>query len=145
MREHLERLGFDSAELSRQANGSAATVSRWLNDDAQPSVKVIPSTAQALGVPTIDAMIAAEALTPDDLGVNHLASDPALLCNEDLVRQLEERLRLAATSAAAAELSPPPPSVPAGWYSDPAGLPTQRYWDGFWTEHTASTAPWRVS
>lgn len=145
MREHMDRLGFDSAELSRQANVSAATVSRWFTDGAQPGVKVIRSTARALGVPIVDAMIAAEALTHADLGVNHVAPDPALLSNEDLLRQLEERLRLATTSAAPAEPSPPPPPVPAGWYPDPNGLPIQRYWDGSWTEHTAPTAPSAVS
>ncbi|MFN8168955.1 MAG: DUF805 domain-containing protein [Candidatus Nanopelagicales bacterium] len=34
----------------------------------------------------------------------------------------------------------PPPStaMPAGWYPDPAGPTTVRYWDGAaWTEHTA--------
>ena len=32
---------------------------------------------------------------------------------------------------------PPPPNVPAGWYSNQDG-PGQRYWDGTgWTEHTA--------
>ena len=31
---------------------------------------------------------------------------------------------------------PPPPSIPAGWYPDPAGS-GQRYWDGTaWTTHT---------
>lgn len=28
-------------------------------------------------------------------------------------------------------------AIPAGWYPDPQGAPTQRYWDGAqWTEHT---------
>jgi len=34
-----------------------------------------------------------------------------------------------------------PPLPAAGWYPDPAGTGTQRYWDGRqWTEHTTSTA-----
>lgn len=33
---------------------------------------------------------------------------------------------------------PPPVAMPAGWYPDPAGPTTVRYWDGSaWTEHTA--------
>jgi hypothetical protein len=36
---------------------------------------------------------------------------------------------------------PAPPSVPAGWYTDPSGV-VQRYWDGvIWTEHTAPAKP----
>lgn len=35
-----------------------------------------------------------------------------------------------------------PPTPPAGWYPDPAGGSSQRYWDGQrWTEHTTPTAP----
>ncbi len=34
-----------------------------------------------------------------------------------------------------------PPTPPAGWFPDPAGSGTQRYWDGRqWTEHTAPQA-----
>jgi len=33
--------------------------------------------------------------------------------------------------------APPPPTTPAGWYPDPGGTASQRYWDGYrWTEHT---------
>ena len=36
----------------------------------------------------------------------------------------------------------PSPGVPAGWYPDPSGGPSQRYWDGnAWTESTAPLAP----
>ena len=31
---------------------------------------------------------------------------------------------------------PPPQSAPAGWYPDPGGSASQRYWDGYrWTDH----------
>jgi hypothetical protein len=34
------------------------------------------------------------------------------------------------------------PSVPAGWYPDPAGSPRQRWWDGLaWTEHYSEAQP----
>jgi hypothetical protein len=34
----------------------------------------------------------------------------------------------------------PPPLPPAGWYPDPGGRSSQRYWDGQrWTEHTTPT------
>jgi hypothetical protein len=35
---------------------------------------------------------------------------------------------------------PPPPTAgpPAGWYADPTGRATHRYWDGErWTDHVA--------
>ena len=46
-----------------------------------------------------------------------------------------------AASAAAATpttSAPATPSVPAGWYADPAGRYELRYWDGSaWTEHVS--------
>jgi hypothetical protein len=39
---------------------------------------------------------------------------------------------------AAAPAATPTPSVPAGWYADPAGRFELRYWDGgTWTEHVS--------
>jgi hypothetical protein len=52
----------------------------------------------------------------------------------------------AASPAASPAYSPAPaaapaaaaPSVPAGWYADPAGRFELRYWDGgTWTEHVS--------
>ena len=40
--------------------------------------------------------------------------------------------------AGAAPAQPATPSVPAGWYHDPAGRYELRYWDGSaWTEHVS--------
>src|SRR4051794_33760033 len=37
---------------------------------------------------------------------------------------------------------PPPPSTPPGWYPDPYGTTTHRWWDGYtWTEHARSHLP----
>jgi len=42
------------------------------------------------------------------------------------------------TPAASAPAAAPTPSVPAGWYADPAGRFELRYWDGgTWTEHVS--------
>jgi hypothetical protein len=39
------------------------------------------------------------------------------------------------------EPTPPPPLPPAGWFPDPSGSGSQRYWDGQqWTEHRAPSA-----
>src|SRR4051794_36517201 len=44
----------------------------------------------------------------------------------------------AAAPAAAAPAAAATPSVPAGWYADPAGRYELRYWDGgTWTEHVS--------
>jgi Protein of unknown function (DUF2510) len=44
----------------------------------------------------------------------------------------------ATTTPATAPATPTNPSVPAGWYTDPAGRYELRYWDGSaWTEHTS--------
>ena len=45
------------------------------------------------------------------------------------------------TSAGPQPAAPPVPAVPAGWYADPAGPGTLRYWDGSaWTEHQSAAA-----
>ena len=41
-------------------------------------------------------------------------------------------------SRAGRQPQPATPSVPAGWYADPAGRYELRYWDGSaWTEHVS--------
>ena len=43
-----------------------------------------------------------------------------------------------APAAGAYNPSPAAPSVPAGWYADPANRFELRYWDGStWTEHVS--------
>jgi uncharacterized protein DUF2510 len=56
---------------------------------------------------------------------------------------LSDHVQAAAPTVAAAlsDPVPPPPVAPAGWFPDPSGTGTQRYWDGRqWTEHTAPLA-----
>jgi len=45
-------------------------------------------------------------------------------------------------AALPAGASGPPPGPPPGWYPDPGGAATQRWWDGSrWTEHVQALAP----
>ncbi len=61
----------------------------------------------------------------------------------DVQRRRHRRLGVSAQAASTPAAATPPtspstPSVPAGWYADPAGRYELRYWDGSaWTEHVS--------
>lgn len=90
----MEAKGWDQSTLSRQAHLNAATVSRWFTDDAQPSVKNIRQAAEALGAPVIEAMLAAEVVTEEEIGVKVVAPDPDLLTDEEVLRQVAKRMAI---------------------------------------------------
>jgi hypothetical protein len=49
---------------------------------------------------------------------------------------------LVAAPKAALPAGPNAPGPPAGWYPDPGGAATQRWWDGSgWTDHVQALAP----
>lgn len=88
----MEALDLNAAEFSRRANLNGATVSRWFTAGVRPGIDAIRATAEALGVPIIEAMLAAEAITEEEVGVKIVAPDPDLLSDEEIARQVVKRL-----------------------------------------------------
>ena len=83
---------WDQATLSKRAHLNPATVSRWFTDDAQPSIKNIRQVAEAMGIPVVEAMLAADVLTEEELQVKIVAPDPDLLTDEEVLRQVAKRM-----------------------------------------------------
>lgn len=92
MQTKMDGKGWDKSTLSRKAHLNAATVSRWFIDDSQPSMENIRKAAEAFGAPVVEAMLAAEVLTEDELQVKIVAPDPNLLTDEELLRQVAKRM-----------------------------------------------------
>ena len=83
---------WDQATLSKRAHLNPATVSRWFTDDAQPSIKNIRQVAESMGIPVVEAMLAADVLTEEELQVKIVAPDPDLLTDEEVLRQVAKRM-----------------------------------------------------
>ncbi|WP_082359811.1 helix-turn-helix transcriptional regulator [Rhodococcus opacus] len=105
---HLATNGWSQNRLAKDTGINASVISRWINDGMEPGVKSIRLVAEAFGVPVTRALLAAGAVTADELGILPVvAPDPDLLTDDELVRQLDRRLR-----QRQAEPAPLPPLEP---------------------------------
>jgi hypothetical protein len=97
----------------------------WAVAPEPTSPKLEPTIA-----PTIPSQPAA--VTPGAAAAAAAAAQPTVAAQPAAVQP-------AAVAPARPEPAPTPtPSVPAGWYADPAGRYELRYWDGStWTEHVS--------
>jgi transcriptional regulator with XRE-family HTH domain len=92
----MDKLGLNQAQLAVQVDANPASVSRWLKGEVSPDLaglRFVRSTAEAFGVPLLEVMLAAEVLTEDELGVVRVAPDPDLLTDDELLQQLDKRMR----------------------------------------------------
>ncbi|WP_146777786.1 helix-turn-helix domain-containing protein [Rhodococcus wratislaviensis] len=91
---HLEANGWTRNRLAKEIGLNASVVSRWMNDGMEPGIKSIRLVAEAFGVPVTRALLAAGAVTADELGiVPVVAPDPDLLTDEELLSQLAKRMQ----------------------------------------------------
>jgi len=89
----LEANGWTRNRLAKEIGLHPSIVTRWINDGMEPGIKSIRLVAEAFGVPVTRALLAAGAVTADELGiVPVVAPDPDLLTDAELMRQLDKRL-----------------------------------------------------
>lgn len=70
-----------------------------------------------------------------DVDIDITTPPDANTCKTTAAQTLNSRNSPAATT------TPPPTSIPQGWYPDPAKMFTHRWWDGLqWTRHVALKA-----
>lgn len=88
----MDAKGWNQARVAEEVGSNASVVSRWLNEGMKPGIESIRAAAEAFGVPVIEAMLAAEALTEEEVGVKRVSPDPDLLSDEEILRQIERRM-----------------------------------------------------
>ncbi len=113
--------GDITAFISRESDGSAV----------QPAAQPQPETSITVADTTADSVDASAATEPAGWAVAPEPT-PAVVIPAAVV---VEPTPTTPTPAPAAVSTP---SVPSGWYADPAGRFELRYWDGnAWTEHVS--------
>lgn len=88
----MDAKGWHQRRVAEEVGTNASVVSRWLSGEMHPNLESIRATAEAFGVPVIEAMLAAEALTEEEVGVKRVSPDPDLLSDEEIVRQVAKRM-----------------------------------------------------
>lgn len=89
----MERKSWSATRLAAEVGVTPSSVSRWMTQDARPTPDRVQASAEALGVSVVEAMLAAEIISEDELGVTRVAPDPDLLSDEEILRQVEKRMR----------------------------------------------------
>ncbi|MCU1504167.1 MAG: hypothetical protein JWM12_3521 [Ilumatobacteraceae bacterium] len=119
-----------TAFLSRAAgSGSTTSTSSTSSSSFEPSSSSTSAPAASVSEPSGWGTAPASSTTPAS------SSD-----SSGSIYQPQSSQQVATPAAAqpAAAAATSTPSVPAGWYADPAGRFDLRYWDGgTWTEHVS--------
>lgn len=99
--EYIER-GLTATGLTQSALADAVGVNRssasgWKNGSA-PKPATVVAVAEAFGSPISEALVAAGLMTEEELGVNRTIPDIELLSDDQLLAELNRRLKKASTS-----------------------------------------------
>lgn len=92
LRLKMEEKDWDAARLAQAAGYSPSVVSRWLSGEHLPSHDKLRATVDALGANILEAMLAAGFIRPDEIGATISATDPDLLSDEEILRQVQKRM-----------------------------------------------------
>jgi transcriptional regulator with XRE-family HTH domain len=89
----MEAREWSQAQVARSVGVTTSCVSRWLNSEQKPTVDLIRACAAAFEVSVIEALLAAGAVTGEELRSGVTGLYPDLLTREEVLRQVEKRLR----------------------------------------------------
>ena len=99
----LERRGWTVRDLAREAGLSSAVIYRWRSAETEPGIPNARLAASALGVPLLEFLVAAGAITSDEAGAPVSGPLPGELSSEDLIDELRRRVGARAAGAKAPE------------------------------------------
>lgn len=92
LRARLDDRGWDAAHLAAEAGVTPSIVSRWMSGAHKPTADRVRAVADALNVSVMEAMIAADVITPEEAKVTAMTPDPKLLSDQELLNELTRRL-----------------------------------------------------
>ena len=92
LRVKMEEKNWDANRLAQAAGYSPSVISRWLSGEHLPSPDKLRATVDALNANIIEAMVAAGFIRPDEVHGPVTLTDPDLLSDEEVVRQVLRRM-----------------------------------------------------
>ncbi|NKS29604.1 helix-turn-helix domain-containing protein [Rhodococcus hoagii] len=92
----LREKGLTQSALADAVGVNRSSASGWKNG-AAPKPATVVAVAEALGTPISEALIAAGLMTEEELGVNRTIPDIELLSDDQLIAELNRRLKKATT------------------------------------------------
>ncbi|MFC9514363.1 helix-turn-helix domain-containing protein [Nocardiaceae bacterium NPDC056970] len=92
LRARLDDRGWDAARLAAEAGVTPSIVSRWMSGAHKPTADRVRAVADALDMPVMQAMIAAEIITAEEAKITAIAPDPKLLSDQELLQEVSRRL-----------------------------------------------------
>ena len=92
LRVKMEEKNWDATRLAHVAGYSPSVISRWLSGEHLPSQDKLRATVDALNANIIEAMVAAGFIRPDEVHGPVTLTDPDLLSDEEVVRQVLRRM-----------------------------------------------------
>lgn len=88
----MERRGMTAADLAEKAGFNASTLSHWKKGKAVPRMELVRSTAAALGVNYLDALLASGLLDLEDLKLERPRPDLSLVSDEEIMAEAARRM-----------------------------------------------------
>ncbi|MDV6274308.1 helix-turn-helix transcriptional regulator [Rhodococcus erythropolis] len=103
LRVKMEEKDWDATRLAQAAGYSPSVISRWLSGEHLPSQDKLRATVDALNANIIEAMVAAGFIRPEEVHGPVTLTDPDLLSDEEVVRQVLRRMGVNAARLIAAD------------------------------------------
>lgn len=96
LRAHLDRHGWNAAQLARASGISASVIGRWLSRDTVPSLDNARAIAVGIKRPLLEVLVAAGLLTAEEARQKTTAPiDPTTLSDDELLREVRRRMTTA--------------------------------------------------
>jgi transcriptional regulator with XRE-family HTH domain len=72
----MKSAGLTQAQLARQSGVGDAVISRWLNEESQPTIEKLRPLVVPLGVPLLELMVAAGRMEPEEARMKDRPAPP---------------------------------------------------------------------